>query len=453
MTGRWPPVTPGTPGGDAVARIYLDFDRQAQRLRGILRLCLAAVMTLVVLAATSPDQWPAQFALVGAYAAVSVFAWWLFAYRPQQAYRLRPLAPMAIVDVGVVCALQFLSQGSYLSLGLLAFLPFFTATQAGRRAAVLSVASIAAGAAALVTDPLLRSQVRPGSAFALLAMLALLCVVSYTVSRVQERRLASIAELTISRSVLLTDVITAEERERRSVAEAIHDGALQTLLAARQDLRQALKNPDDTASVRRAHELLGDVSRELRQASVTLHPSVLEQSGLAAALKSMARSFSERIGVPVECTARYPRRLPDDVTLFGVARELLNNVARHAHAQRVAVDLTDEGDTVSLEVRDDGVGVDPAALRRRLAEGHIGLASHRARVEALAGTMEFLPVERGTRVLVRLPVPGSRPADRPPDESAAGNDARTSPADGGAQSPGTGPDAPSNLSRAGQEAP
>ena len=69
-------------------------------------------------------------------------------------------------------------------------------------------------------------------------MLALLCLCSYTVSRVQQRRLASIAELTASRSPLLADVMTAEERERRRIAEALHDGALQTVLAAKQDLRE-----------------------------------------------------------------------------------------------------------------------------------------------------------------------------------------------------------------------
>jgi two-component system, NarL family, sensor kinase len=66
-----------------------------------------------------------------------------------------------------------------------------------------------------------------------------------------------------------------------------------------------------------------------------------------------------------------------------VARELLTNVSRHANAHRVALDLFDEGDDVTLNVRDDGVGMDPAVLSRRLSEGHIGLASHRARIETL----------------------------------------------------------------------
>jgi two-component system NarL family sensor kinase len=59
---------------------------------------------------------------------------------------------------------------------------------------------------------------------------------------------------------------------------------------------------------------------------------------------------------------------------------------------------------VTLEVRDDGVGIDPAVVSRRVAEGHIGLASQRSRIESLRGTWEFRPVEQGTSVRVRLPL-------------------------------------------------
>src|SRR5262249_18815696 len=100
----------------------------------------------------------------------------------------------------------------------------------------------------------------------------------------------------------------------------------------------------------------------------------------------------------------YPHRHPDDATLYGVARELLNNVARHAKAHRVEVALSDDGDVVTLDVRDDGVGMDPAILAKRLSEGHIGVASHRARIETLGGTVEFKPVEQGTWVRVQLPI-------------------------------------------------
>lgn len=394
----------GPSGSEAVREIFERFDQQTRRQRSILRLALVAIMALAVCSGTSRSEWPAQFALVATYGALSIVAAWMWLRHPHRARRLRAIEPMMPVDVAAICGLPFLSTGSYLALGLLAFLPFFIATQAGRRAAVMSVAAIVGGGVGVLTDPVFRRELSALSILTILTMLALLCLCSYTVSRVQQRRLASIADLTASRSLLLADVMTAEERERRRIAEALHDGALQTVLAAKQDLREAIRANGDTSGVVRASELLVDVSHDLRQVTRELHPSVLDEAGLAVALQTLADSFSERTGVPVECEIDYPQRHPDDVTLYGVARELLNNVARHANAHRVQLELSEQGDVVTLDVRDDGVGMDPSIVSKRLSEGHIGVASHRARIETLGGTVEFVPVERGTWVQVRLPI-------------------------------------------------
>jgi two-component system NarL family sensor kinase len=100
---------------------------------------------------------------------------------------------MMPIDVAAICGLPILSTGSYLVLGLLAFLPFFIATQAGRRAAVMSVAAIVGGGVGVLTDPVFRRELSAMSILTILTMLALLCLCSFTVSRVQQRRLASIA--------------------------------------------------------------------------------------------------------------------------------------------------------------------------------------------------------------------------------------------------------------------
>lgn len=394
----------GEAGTQAVRAIFVKFDQQAQRLRSILRLGLVAVMFLAVCAGTSHSDWIPQFILVSAYGDLSAIAAWSWLYRPDRLRRLRQLEPMVPVDIAAICGLQFLSRGSYLMLGLLAFLPFFIATQAGRRAAVMSVAAIAAGAAAILTDPIFRQQMSTLELVTVLTMLALLCVCSYAVSRVQQRRLASIAELTASRSMLLADVMTAEERERRRIAEQLHDGPLQTLLAAKQDLRDALRSDGDGADLSRASGLLTDVAHDLRQVTRELHPSVLDEAGLGAAITALAQAFSDRTGIEVEAHIDYPDRHPDDATLYGVARELLSNVARHAQAHTVQLDLLDNGDEATLDVRDDGIGTDTAVFASRLAEGHIGLASHRARIESLQGRVEFRAVPTGTWVHVRLPL-------------------------------------------------
>lgn len=399
-----PPIAAGDGAARAVREIFVRFDQQAQRLRSILRLGLVGVMVLTVCSGTSRHEWQAQFALVAVYGTLSAVAAWMWLRHPDRARRLRAMEPMVPVDIAAICILQFLSTGSYLVLGLLAFLPFFIATQAGHRAAVMSVASIAAGALAILVDPVFRAQLSALSIATLLTMLALLCLCSWAVSRVQQRRLASIAQLTAVRSVLLADVMTAEERERRRIAEQLHDGALQTVLAAKQDLREAIRSDGESPGVARASELLADVSRDLRQVTRELHPAVLDEAGLAAAIDSLTQAFSERTGIPVERHIDYPHRHLDDATVYGVARELLSNVARHAQAHQVWLDLSDDGAAVVLEVRDDGVGMDPAVIARRVSEGHIGLASHRARIETTGGTVTFRPDARGTWVTVTLPV-------------------------------------------------
>ncbi|MFI5508471.1 sensor histidine kinase [Mycobacterium sp. NPDC051804] len=397
-----PPLATGA-GGEVVREIFLRFDRQTQRQRSILRLALVCLMVLAVYSDTPRTQWVPQFALIAVYGGLSLVAAWLWLQHPDRARKLRRVEPMALIDVAALCILPFLSTGSYLVLGLLAFLPFFIATQTGPRAAVLSLAAITCGAVAVLADPRYRQQLSPGVIATLLAMLALLCLCSYTVSRVQQRRLASVAELTASRSLLLADVMSAEERERRRIAEALHDGALQTVLAAKQDLRDAIRDNGDTSGVQRASGLLADVSRDLRQVTRELHPSVLDEAGLAVAIEALAQAFTERTGVPVHCSVDYSRRHPDDGSVYGITRELLNNIARHADATTVTLELRDIGDALMLDVRDDGVGMDPAVISQRVSEGHIGLASHRARIETLSGTMDFRPVERGTWVQVRLP--------------------------------------------------
>lgn len=394
----------GVDGSEAVREIFLKFDRQTQRQRSILRIALVGVMVLAVCSGTSRADWPAQFVLVAIYGGISIVAAWMWLRHPQRARKFRAMEPMVPIDVAAICTLPFLSTGSYLVLGLLAFLPFFIATQTGRRAAVMSVAAIVGGGLAVLADPVFREQLSIMTMMTLLTMLALLCLCSYTVSRVQQRRLTSIAELTSSRSLLLADVMTAEERERRRIAETLHDGALQTVLAAKQDLRDAIRGNGDMTGVTRASELLGDVSVDLRQVTRELHPSVLDEAGLAAAVQTLAQTFTERTGVTVETSIDYPHRHPDDATIYGFARELLTNVARHAQARTVRLVLRDDGDAVTLDVRDDGVGMDTGVLSQRVSEGHIGLASHRARIETLGGTMDFQPAERGTAVHVRLPL-------------------------------------------------
>ncbi|HMZ15703.1 MAG TPA: ATP-binding protein [Mycobacterium sp.] len=399
-----PPTPADGVAHDAVQAVFLDFEHRAQRRRAVLRLMLVGVMVLAIFAGTNRGSWGLQFALVAVYGVIAIGAAFLHLRREPDARRLHAVLPMMVVDIAAISLLQLPSTGSYLMLGLLAFLPFFIATHLGQWAAVMSVTAIIAGALAIVTDSDLRRQMTPLQITTVLVMLALLCVCAYAISAVQQHRMQKFAALIASRELLLADVMAAEERERRQVAEALHDGPLQTLLAARQDLREATGPNGDATGAARAAELVGDVSRELRQLTRQLHPSVLEEAGLEPAVRGLVETLVERTGAAVQCEIDYPDRHREDAMIYGVARELLTNVARHAEATTVWLRLRDDGDAVTLDVRDDGVGIDPAVISRRVAEGHIGLASQRSRVETMGGSWEFEPVERGTWVRVTVPV-------------------------------------------------
>ncbi|NKE27691.1 sensor histidine kinase, partial [Mycobacterium tuberculosis] len=141
-----------------------------------------------------------------------------------------------------------------------------------------------------------------------------------------------------------------------------------------------------------------------RQATFELHPAVLEQVGLGPAVKQLAASTAQRSGIKISTDIDYPIRSGIDPIVFGVVRELLSNVVRHSGATTASVRLGITDEKCVLDVADDGVGVTGDTMARRLGEGHIGLASHRARVDAAGGVLVFLATPRGTHVCVELPL-------------------------------------------------
>jgi len=203
------------------------------------------------------------------------------------------------------------------------------------------------------------------------------------------------------RRQFVTRVMDAENRARRRIAQLIHDDALQSLLAANQELMEAAPG---RAGVTRAHEVVSGSIADLREALLALHPVTLEQGGLEQALAAVARQAERQGGfrVSVELDPEAVGR--HDELVLALARELLTNATRHSGAGSVSVRLAADADAVLLEVADDGRGMEPSRPRDALASGHIGLASVVQRVEDAGGefTMDTAPGE-GTRVAIRLP--------------------------------------------------
>jgi two-component system, NarL family, sensor kinase len=205
------------------------------------------------------------------------------------------------------------------------------------------------------------------------------------------------------RKQFVAQVMGAEDRARRRIAQLIHDDALQSLLAANQELQEAAPG---RIGVTRAHEVVSATIQHLREAMISLHPVTLERGGLEQALGAIARQ-AERQGGFVVSTEVSPQALErNDELVLAVARELLSNAARHSGAERVSLAVLpgEEAGTVVVEVTDDGRGFEPGRPREALLEGHIGLASVAQRAEAHGGEFELLSEPGGgtrARALLR----------------------------------------------------
>lgn len=392
-------------------RVRKNHQLRAYRIVAILRVGVLAFVVGAMVVAAPRYEWGSQIALVSLYAFATVSAL-ILAFTPFDRFgitrfrvgRMEPFAFTAI-DVIVLTALQLLSSDGIYPLLIMILLPVLVAVDMStRRAAVILGFTMVGFALAGIQDHLQKRAIGwPDTAFPF-GLYAFMCVAALVTVRIEERHSRSVAALSALREELLAQTMTASEVLQRRISEAIHDGPLQDVLVARQELVELqLDDPEDDR-VSRALTGLQSASERLRQATFELHPAVLEQVGLGAAVEQLAGFTAKRSGIEVTTDIDYPVRNEIDPMVFGVARELLSNVVRHSRATKASVTLGITDDSCVLNVADDGVGVNDDTMARRLGEGHIGLASHRARVEAAGGSFVFLGADSGTRVCVQVPL-------------------------------------------------
>lgn len=231
-----------------------------------------------------------------------------------------------------------------------------------------------------------------------------------------------------ARAQLLRKVISAQEDERKRIARELHDETSQGLavlamgLEAAQDALRCGRTPrlDEVKAV--AVRTLEDVHRLI----LDLRPSVLDDLGLLSAIRWYAERHLETRGIAVRCEfGELDRRLPPEMetALFRICQETMSNVARHAKATAVLVQVGVEGDEIRIEIEDDGRGFDLAEAARREARRPWGLMGIRERAEILGGTARIDSAPgQGTRVLVRIPL-ASAASGGGPEEQAAGTPA------------------------------
>jgi signal transduction histidine kinase len=212
---------------------------------------------------------------------------------------------------------------------------------------------------------------------------------------------------------LTAQLLTAQEDERRRIARELHDDVNQRVACLAFEIdNQLQQTPDLPAEARDTLQLvkneIAELSDHVRDLARRLHPSVLDDLGIASALQVCARDFEQRERIPVHLTLQRSSRPLDrnlSACLFRVTQEALRNVAKHAKATHVRLALTFHEDHVMLQIDDDGCGFTPQ--QRQNAQQGLGLISMSERVRLVQGTITISSdIGRGTHVSISLPFTG-----------------------------------------------
>lgn len=210
---------------------------------------------------------------------------------------------------------------------------------------------------------------------------------------------------------LAAGLLAAQEEERSRLSRELHDDLNQrlALLALRVETLE-LECPPGLGPLREGlrglQREVTALSDEIRRMAYQLHPSILKDLGLAAALKSLCEEYSRMSGLRVDYRQRnVPSAIPPGVALclYRAAQEALRNVVRHSGAARAFVRLWGADSALSVSITDRGAGFDPEQTRQRRG---LGLISMRERARQLSGTVSIRTgAGQGTRVQVRVPLP------------------------------------------------
>ncbi len=213
-----------------------------------------------------------------------------------------------------------------------------------------------------------------------------------------------------------SQIIQAQEQERQRIARELHDETSQvltsllislTLLEKSVETREARERIADTRAL--AHSTL----RAIRNLSIDLRPSALDDLGLLPALRWYVKEYQKKCSIDVEFHAiGFKERLPAEMetALYRIVQECLTNTAKHANANRVTITLHEEAERVYARITDDGAGFDYEALLKTPGqERGLGLAGMNERAVLLNGTLNIHSApERGTIIEVSIPLPSGR---------------------------------------------
>jgi signal transduction histidine kinase len=209
-------------------------------------------------------------------------------------------------------------------------------------------------------------------------------------------------------------MIQQHEEQRLRIARELHDETAQVFAGLKLQLgalREALPSAENDR-VDRLLTLVDTGSKSIRNVTDDLRPALLDDLGLLPALRALISDFREWSGLEVDVTL--PEQIPPmgadaDLALFRAVQEGLSNVARHAQATRVEVEVRETEGNLRLVIEDDGEGLAPDQLARVMSgPGRSGLFGMRERIVSVGGTVELTSSSKGTGLRLRIVVPLER---------------------------------------------
>ncbi len=234
---------------------------------------------------------------------------------------------------------------------------------------------------------------------------------------------------------LSVSLMRAQDDERRRVARELHDSTGQYLsaLALAIDAARNHGGAVPAATIRKLEEasaIIDRCSAEVRTLSHLLHPPLLEELGLSSAVNWYVAGFAERSGLKLD--VQVPARMarfdpPAELALFRALQECLTNIHRHSGSKTASVKIEADGDRLTLEVRDQGKGIEPETLgdwfgnKRRTG---VGISGMRERMADLGGTLEIHSSGAGTVVRATIPVRVGAAAVLPTEAAAPAEPSR-----------------------------
>lgn len=211
---------------------------------------------------------------------------------------------------------------------------------------------------------------------------------------------------------LSSRLLQTGDEERRHIARELHDSAGQIITALGLNLgmiaRQEMQSPVAEKAIQESHELIEQLSKEIRTMSYLLHPPLLDESGLTGALRWYTEGLAERSDLNIqliisETVARLPRDM--ELAVFRIVQECLTNIHRHSGSKTGIIRLSRDTENVSLEVEDQGKGMSPEKVAELQAQrSGVGITGMRERVRHFGGSMHIESSHMGTKISVRFPL-------------------------------------------------